>query len=143
MARGKKVTGSERRALLATDAGERKKIFKELCLHISAGYSLDCFPPLSEIKIVEFMKTYPLEFVAEDLADAMRSGKEGWEEIGRRQADGNCLGNSRSWYYNMCNRYNWHEKAQIDTKHEGQVTVNVVNYASKKPSSNNTSGLTT
>ena len=143
MARGKKMTQKELVAKLATDTKTRKATFKDLLSHILKGYSLDCFGPLSEESIRTYIKAYPEDFVWEDLEIAMRQAKEGWEDIGRRQADGHCIGNSRSWYYNMVNRYGWHEKAQIDTKHDGQVTVNVISYASTKALQSSVKDVTT
>lgn len=130
--KGKKATSKERIEKLGQDKNERRKIFKELCDHIRAGYSLDCFALLSDVSINKYLKLYPEEFCQEELHDAMRQGKQGWEDIGRKQANGSCLGNSRSWYYNMANRYGWREKLEVEAEHKGQVQVNVVSYASKK-----------
>ncbi len=135
MAQGKKMTHKERMQKYRTCAKTREKLFKDLLVHIRKGFSLDCYGPLSEMVIREFCKQYPEEFSEEELVGAMRGAKEHWEDIGHKQALGSCLGNSRSWYYNMVNRYGWSEKSQISTEHKGEVSVNVVSYASKKPSS--------
>lgn len=113
----------------------RIKCFKLLCKHVREGKSLDCFSELGDESIREFMKLYPDEFNAVELKEAMRGGKEMWETIGHRQAVGTCLGNSRSWYYNMANRYGWRDKLDIEAEHKGNVNVNIVSYASSKPSS--------
>ena len=134
MAQGKKMTYKERMAKLHVCATSREKLFKDLLAHIRKGYSLDCFGPISETTVREFIRLYPKEFCEEELVEAMRGAKEHWEDIGHKQALGSCLGNSRSWYYNMVNRYGWHEKAQVETEHKGAVSVNVVSYASKKAS---------
>lgn len=134
MAKGKKLTSLERRALLDSSPSERRACFKRLLNHVRQGYSLDCFSDLSLNSILEFLKSYPLEFPAGELEDAKRDGKQGWEAIGRRQSDGTCLGNSRSWYYNMSNRFGWRDKIDVEAEHKGSVNVNVVNYASKKSS---------
>jgi len=94
--KGKKLTLKERQAKLEEDKNERKKIFKELCDHVRAGYSLDCFGPLSEVSIRKYLKVYQEEFIQEELDAALRESKTYWEGIGRRQANGECLGNSRS-----------------------------------------------
>lgn len=130
--KGKKMTPRERGEMIAGDKNERRKIFKELCDHLKRGYSLDCFVPLSDFSIRKYLKLYPEEFCEEELQETLREGKVNWETIGMRQADGSCLGNSRSWYYNMANRYGWREKIDIEAEHKGQVSVNVVSYASKK-----------
>ncbi len=128
------ISNKDRIAKLESDKIERRKVFKELLLHISQGFSLDCFGLLSDTSIKHFLKIYPEEFVQEELSNAMRDSKHYWEDIGRRQANGSCLGNSRSWYYNMANRFGWREKIDIEAEHKGTVNVNVVSYASRKPS---------
>jgi hypothetical protein len=132
--KSKKMSASERKAKIEKDKIERRKVFKELCDHVRQGYSLDCFGPLSDTSIRTYIKSYPEEFVEEELALAIRHAKAYWEQIGRRQSDGSCLGNSRSWYYNMANRYGWRDKVEIEAEHKGQISVNVVSYASSKRS---------
>lgn len=132
MAKGKKPSIGEQKAKLSNDPVMRRQVFKEICDHVAQGKSLDCYYLLSIESIYEYMKKYPLEFIEEDLKAALRKGKDGWEDIGRRQANGSCLGNSRSWYYNMANRYGWREKIDIEAEHKGSVAVNVVSYASEK-----------
>jgi hypothetical protein len=114
---------------LESSKGVREKTFKELCKHVRSGYSLDCFPSVSQKTIEELLSKYPEEWIEDELVEAMREGKRGWEAIGRRQAEGTCLGNSRAWFYNMAHRYNWSEKQQIDVKTEGTLAVNIVSYA--------------
>jgi hypothetical protein len=130
--RGKKLSLKEQNAKLLNDKNERKKIFKDLVNHVKTGYSLDCFGPISEHVVRKFLKEYPEEFIEEELIQATREGKQYWEGIGNRQAAGECLGNSRSWYYNMANRYGWREKIDIEAEHKGNVNVNIVSYASRK-----------
>ena len=130
--KGKKCTNQERRERLKTCEIERRKVFKELCQHVSNGFSIDCFAVLAIETIQKYMQEYPREFIQEQLNEAIRKGKDMWEGIGYRQANGQCLGNSRSWYYNMANRYGWREKIDIEAEHKGSMQVNIVNYASKK-----------
>ncbi len=130
--KGKKLSCQERTEKLERDASYRKQIFKDLLVHISKGFSLDCFSALSENTIRTYIKQYPTEFVQEELEQAMRDGKESWEQIGYRQSNGSCLGNSRSWFYNMAHRYKWSDRVQVEAEHKGQVAVNVVSYASTK-----------
>ena len=132
--KGKKMSGVERQVKAGEDAIERRKIFRELCEHVRKGYSLQCFPPLSEVTVRKWLKVYPEEFIEGELEVALREGQSGWEEIGRKQSNGSCLGNSRSWYYNMVNRYGWREKVDIAAEHKGQVSVNVISYATSKGS---------
>lgn len=128
--KGKKITNKELRERIESDKTLREKVFKELCQHLRGGYSLDCFETLSCGTIEKYIKLYPEEFDEEDLVKAMRQGKQGWENIGRRQAEGTCLGNSRSWYYNMSNRYKWSDKQEVKQEHSGNLQVSVVSYAS-------------
>jgi hypothetical protein len=126
--KGKKDTGSERKKKAENCEVERRKIFKELLTHIEAGYSINCFPAISETTIDKWMKLYSKEFNEEDLQAAIRKGQAGWEIIGRRQSTGECLGNSRSWFYNMAHRYKWSDKVDVSLEHKGQVNISVVNY---------------
>lgn len=132
--KGRKLKTRERMDSLKDSMDERKKLFKKLCGHIESGYSLDCFPELSDSSITFMMKEYPGEFVEEELICSIRRAKMMWEDIGHRQASGNCLGNSRSWFYNMINRYGWHEKSEVKQDVKGQVSVSIVNYGAAKQS---------
>lgn len=131
--KGKKLSYKERIDKLEADKTERKRIFRELCAHVEKGYSLDCFVPLSVNSIRRYINVFKDEFIQEELDEAMRQGKVYWETIGDKQANGQCLGNSRSWYYNMANRYGWRDKIDIEAEHKGQLAVNIVSYSSKKP----------
>lgn len=133
--KGKKLGAQDRISKLEIDSIERRKVFKELCNHLSQGLSLDCFALLSANTIRRYLKTYPEEFCEEELELSLRQGRDWWENIGKSQASGNCLGNSRTWYYNMSNRYGWRDKVDIEAEHKGQLSVSIVNYASLKGSS--------
>jgi len=116
----------------AEDSGYRREMFVSLLRHIEGGYSLDSFEECSDDSIRKYLKLYKEEWNEEELSQAQRKGKGLWESIGFRQANGECIGNSRSWYYNMANRYGWREKLDIEAEHKGQVQVQVVSYASQK-----------
>ena len=132
--KGQKLTHKDRLKKTEENPIERAKMFKRLCAHIVAGYSVDCFPEISDELIYTWMKKYPLEFVESDFEEAKRRAKIGWEDIGRKQSEGKCLGNSRSWFYNMAHRYKWSERVHVEADVKAQVSVNVINYASLKPS---------
>lgn len=134
----KEVSAKEHSEKIALDKIYREKLFRELCAHVSKGYSIDCFPPLSENSIREYLSLYKEEFCREKLDIALRKGKGFWEDIGTRQASGHCMGNSRTWFYNMAHRYKWSDRVDVSTEHKGTVAVNIVNYASKKPSTDST-----
>jgi hypothetical protein len=131
--KGKKLTYKERVEKLEQDANERKRVFKELCAHVEKGYSLECFSLLSSDSIRMYLKTYKEEFVKEELDESLRKGREMWEDIGNRQANGQCLGNSRTWWLNMAHRYKWSDRLDIQSESKGQVAVNIVSYSSAKP----------
>jgi hypothetical protein len=126
------MTTKERLAKLEHDKNERRKIFKELCAHLAEGMSLESFSLLSANSIRAYLKSYPEEFIQEELDDSLRQGRDWWERIGKSQASGQCLGNSRTWFYNMANRYGWREKIEVEAEHKGQVSINVVSYATEK-----------
>lgn len=126
--KGKKLEYKEKIARLRENAEERKKMFKQLCQHVAKGYSKDCFTEMSLRHIEEFFEKYPLEFDMEEYNMAKQEGKQYWETLGRRQADGTCLGNSRTWFYNMAMRYGWTDRVEVKAEHKGAVAVNIVNY---------------
>ena len=132
MSKGKKLTPQEVRNKMKSDKTLRRSLFADLCRHVERGYSLSCFPSLSDESIRTFIEAYPDEFNAEVLAQSLRTGQQNWEDIGYAQSKGTCLGNSRSWFLNMVNRYKWHDKVEVSAEHKGTVNVNVVNYASKR-----------
>lgn len=132
--KGRKMSARERRERLAHDVTERKRVFKELCDHVASGLSQESYAGLTPEAIVNCFSLYPEEFCKEELTLAKLRGRNYWEGVGKRQADGQCLGNSRTWYYNMANRYGWREKIEIEAEHKGQVSINVISYATQKAS---------
>ncbi len=135
MAKRQVKAGKDRLSVLAESGAERRKMFKELCRHVESGYSLDCFGPISLVSIEKFLKDYPNEFVLAELEESIRKAKLKWENIGERQANGSCIGNSRSWVYNMINRYKWTDRVQVEAEHKGAIAVNIVSYADQSNSS--------
>ena len=130
--KGKKLSLQERLERLEKDKAERKKLCKSFCDHLAQGLSKDSFSEVHMQTIERYMKKYPEEFPREEIELALVKGKEMWERIGLRQANGTCLGNSRSWFYNMANRYGWREKLDVEAEHKGEISVNVISYASQK-----------
>lgn len=130
--KGKKLSHKERMQKLEEDASERRRVFRELLDHVAGGLSLQSFGPISDVTVKKYLLLYPEEFCQEELDAAIRKGRDYWENIGKRQASGECLGNSRTWFYNMANRFNWREKIEVEAEHKGQVSVNVISYASRK-----------
>jgi hypothetical protein len=130
--KGKKLTQRQINAKVQGDKLYRAMIVRELIKHLEKGMSIESFEFLSRGTINELMKKYPDEFDEADLEHARRLGRDSWERIGLRQALGDCLGNSRTWFYNMANRYGWRDKIDVESEHKGQVQVNVVSYAKGK-----------
>lgn len=132
--KGKKLTYKERIAKLEVDKSARRKLFIDLCAHVSRGMSMESFSQVTTNTLKSYFKRYPDEFDGEEYEMSLQLGRDFWEGLGRRQASGDCLGNSRTWYYNMSNRYGWSDRQQVETEHKGSVNVNVMNYSSKKAS---------
>ncbi len=132
--KGKKLTYKERVSKLESDSIERRRVFKLLLDHVARGYSIESFSELSPNSIKSYLNLFKEEFVQEELEEAQRLGRQAWEDIGYKQANGQCLGNSRTWFYNMSNRYGWRDKIEVEAEHKGQVSVNVISYATSKPS---------
>jgi hypothetical protein len=130
--KGRKMTIRERQQLMRTSAIERRKVFRELCEHVAKGYSVECFPELQAKMLGDYQKLYPEEFVQEELDVAKQRGQRMWEGLGHAQASGNCLGNSRTWYYNMSNRYGWRDRVDVKAEHSGGVQFSVVSYAADR-----------
>jgi hypothetical protein len=140
MGKNKRVSARERWNTLQTDKTLRTQLFHGLLTHLRAGYSFDCFPELSDKQCLELLKSYPEEWVEADFIEALRDGKLGWESIGRRQAEGTCVGNSRSWVYNMINRFDWTDKTKLETTGTQAVNVNIVSYTSTQATDNTSKG---
>lgn len=130
--KGKRLSTVEKGKKFAESETYRREVFSNLLKHVENGYSLDSFEDCSDDSVRKYLKLYKEEWNEEELAQAQRKGKGMWESIGFKQANGECIGNSRSWYYNMANRYGWREKLDIEAEHKGQIQVNVVSYASVK-----------
>ena len=129
--KGKKLSYDEKLQVLEEKKQERQRIFKELCKHVADGKSVNCFYYLTATDMKRMFEKYPEEFDQRELERAKMQGMDWWEEIGKRQANRTCLGNSRTWFYNMAHRYGWSDKVEIKAEHKGAVTVNVVNYGSQ------------
>jgi hypothetical protein len=131
----KEMSFDERQALFHSTSSYRKEVFDGLLKHLRDGFSVDCYSKCSVRLIEESIKKYPLEFRQEAIDEAMADGKAGWEALGKAQANGTCMGNSRTWFYNMAHRYKWSDRQTVDSNVSGSVSVNVVNYSRPKPSS--------
>lgn len=111
------------------DKDARVALCRRLCAHLAEGYSMECFGEISNRRLRLLIEAYKEEFPQESLDKARQTGQAAWESIGKRQADGRCLGNSRSWFYNMANRYGWRDKVDLQSETKGAISVQVVNYS--------------
>lgn len=118
-----------RRKALEEDPAYRAWIMQKLCSHLREGFSVNCFGVIARKTLERCIKNHPNEFDLEEIESAIEEGQLAWEKLGRAQARGECLGNSRTWFYNMCNRYNWSEKSKVEAETKQAVCVQVVNYA--------------
>ena len=112
------------------DKAAREQLCIELCAHLAEGYSFECFPKCEKTRLARLIEAFKEEFPHQALDKARQMGQYDWESIGKRQADGRCLGNSRSWFYNMANRYGWRDKVDLQADTKGSLSVQVVNYSS-------------
>ncbi len=138
MRKGKALDSVELLAQCREHTATRRELWADLCKHLSGGFSLRCYPKLGEDSIGELSKSYPIECPWAKIIDAQRQGEADWEMLGKRQANGTCLGNSRTWYYNMSHRYNWTDRIDIKAEHSGAVSVNLVQYGT--PANNVSNG---
>ena len=122
-------TYKERRDALKDDEKYREWLHKRLLQHLREGLSAQCFGILDKTTMSEAIKKYPQSFDMREIESAVDEGQARWEQLGYAQANGKNLGNSRTWYYNMANRYGWSEKSKVDIDAKQAVTVQVVSYA--------------
>jgi NADH:ubiquinone oxidoreductase subunit F (NADH-binding) len=126
--KGKRNSITDIEKKLEENKEERKKIFKKLCEHVGAGKSIESFSELCDDTIYSYFERFPEEFSQKEYKLALKKGRDWWEETGKRQASGSCLGNSRTWQYNMINRYGWRDRVEVDADIKGNVQVQLVNY---------------
>jgi len=106
----------------------RKWVFQELCKHVESGSSPQGFEWISPNTAVKYFDMYPEEFRKDRYEISLRKGFDWWESVGKRQTLGTCPGNSRTWYYNMSNKYGWSDRQQIQSDSKVTTQVQIVNY---------------
>lgn len=109
---------------------DKEAILKKFFEHVEQGFSVESFPDAKKITIDKWLNE--LNYDEEILEKSKRKGRLVWEIIGKKQSEGTCLGNSRSWYYNMANRYGWQDKISVDADVKGALSVEIVNYSRSK-----------
>jgi len=99
------------------DPESRREFWKDVCDHISQGYSMKSYPSADEDTIYSYAKKFPEDCPISDLDEAKRKSCFFWEKIGLAGATGKVDGfNSASWIFNMKNRFGWRDKQEIDHK---------------------------
>lgn len=135
MVKGKKLRYRELQARLHESADERRRLAAKLQAHLSQGFSVDSFPEVTRGTLKRLFELYPEEFDSDERELATLKGMLFWENVGKKQATGECLGNSQAWRFNMSARYGWTDKIDVTAKHSGAVAVEVVNYGAANGSS--------
>lgn len=128
----KSLSFRERQKQLRENPIERRKMFERLLKHVEAGFSIDSFAEITKNTLEEFFKKYPDEMCNEELTFSLKKGMHMWENIGKKQSTGECLGNSQAWRFNMGARYGWSDKIDLKAEHSGSIAVSVVSYASQQ-----------
>ena len=113
---------------------KRQRVCKELKKHLAEGLSINCFTGCGGRLLQRLIKEFPEDFDLEDIDYAKDKGMNWWEKLGKSQASGENCGNSRTWFYNMSNRYGWSDKVDLKADIKGNVNVSVVNYGTPKVS---------
>ena len=127
--KGKRLTYKEKLARLHASKPERVALCSRLCQHLASGFSIDSFNEITADNMRTILEAYSEDFPRDDIECAMQAGRAMWENLGYKQAAGTCLGNSRTWFYNMSNRYGWSERTESKHEHKGAVAVQVVQYS--------------
>lgn len=129
MAQGKKQSYKEFCAELESNPKARQKLFKSLLDHLKEGLSFESFYLLETQRLKDLLTRYKHEFDDDEILISCQEGRDWWERLGKAQANGQNLGNSRAWWYNMVHRYGWSDKVEVKATHDGTVNVNIVSYA--------------
>lgn len=119
----------ERAKIFASDMSMRKKLFEELLKHVRAGFCEKNYKYMAPQAIERAFLEFPEEFNREEYEEALRDGYAGWEQIGRRQAEGRCLGNSRAWSFAMSHKFGWSDRVKVEAQTESNVNVSIVSYS--------------
>ena len=96
---------------------QRKKLLAEYLTHISSGYSDKSFPVCDMDTFMLYCEKYPNDFPTDIIEQGRRERLLFWERIGIEGTTGKIQGyNSRSWEFNMKNRFRWSEKIELESR---------------------------
>jgi hypothetical protein len=122
-------TYKEKKEALKEDQKYREWIHSKLLQHLREGFSPESLGIVAASTLQEYIKKHPETFDLGEIETAMNEGRNMWERLGHAQSNGKNLGNSRTWFYNMANRYGWSERSKVDVDAKQAVTVQVISYA--------------
>lgn len=110
---------------------ERKRLLKEYLKHIRSGFSDKSFALCDMDTFQSYCEKYPNDFPTDMIDHARRERLLFWEKIGIDGTMGIIRNfNSRSWEFNMKNRFRWSEKIEVDNK--GNIVTSIT-FIEKKP----------
>lgn len=103
---------------------QRKKLLTEYLKHISGGYSDKSFTFCDMDTFVNYCNKYPNDFPTDMIEKGRRERMFFWEKIGIEGTTGKLQGyNSRSWEFNMKNRFKWSEKIELESR--GNIVTSI------------------
>src|SRR3954471_3004390 len=95
----------------------RKKLCVDYITHVESGLSDECFPECDPQTLRKYMADYPDDFDTDLIERSRRKRQLFWETAGRDGTMGLIKGfNSKSWSFNMQNRFGWREKREDNLK---------------------------
>jgi len=111
---------------------QRRKLLTEYLQHIKSGYSDKSFFSCDMDTLVTYCGKYPNDFPTDLIEQGRRERLLFWEKIGIDGTRGKVRNfNSRSWEFNMKNRFRWSEKIEVENK--GNI-VTSISFIEKKQS---------
>ena len=96
----------------------------EYLAHISSGYRDKSFTVCDMDTFTNYCNKYPNDFPTDMIERARRERMLFWERIGIEGTTGKIQGyNSRSWEFNMKNRFRWSEKIELESR--GNIVTSI------------------
>ncbi len=103
---------------------EREKLLKKYLQHTRYGYSDKSFALCDMDTFQSYCDKYPNDFPSDMIEQARRERLLFWEKLGIEGTKGKIHSfNSRSWEFNMKNRFRWSEKIEVENK--GNIVTSI------------------
>jgi len=110
---------------------QRKNLLDAYLNHVKTGYSDKSFIVCDMDTFNSYCKKYPNDFPTDIVEQARRERLLYWEKLGIEGTEGKIKNyNSRSWEFNMKNRFKWSEKIEVENK--GSVVTSISFIEKKK-----------